>query len=83
MLAKGVTEERITANLADIAFEKKNTKADRNRALELLARTLGMLTDNINTTDLTRQKELDERQKAEAAELARLRLGEKYGLKAS
>jgi len=63
-----------------VAMARNNLPAIA-RFAELEARTLGMLTDNVNTTDLTRQKELDAKQKAEAAELARLRLGEKYGLK--
>lgn len=63
------------------AMERKHLPSIA-RFAELEARTLGMLTDNINTTDITRQKELDEKQKAEAAELARLRLSTKYGLKA-
>lgn len=62
------------------ALFRKNLPAIA-RFAELEARTLGMLTDNINTTDLTRRKELDEKEKAEAAELARLRLADKYGLK--
>lgn len=61
------------------ALERKNLPAIA-RFAELEARTLGMLTDNVTTTDLTRQKELDEKQKAEAAELARLRLRDKYNL---
>lgn len=80
MLAKGVTEDRITANLAEIAFDKDNCKADRNRALEILARKLGLLTDNINSTDTQRQRELDAQEAVEASELARLRLAAKYGL---
>lgn len=80
MLAKGVTEERVTANLADIAFNTENSKVDRNRALELLGKTLAMFTDNVNTNDMARQRELDEKASTEAAEIARLRLGAKYGL---
>lgn len=81
MLVKGVTEDRIVANLADIAFTKTNTKADRTRALELLGRTRAMFTDNINSTDTQRQRELDAAESAEASALARLRLGEKYGVR--
>lgn len=74
MLVHGVTEDRILANLAGIAFNKGNAKSDRNRALELLARSRGMLTDNINTTDTKRQRELDEKEQQEAQEIAKERL---------
>lgn len=76
MLVHGVTEERILANLADIAFNKGNVKSDRNRALEILARSRGMLTDNINTTDTQRQRELDEKSTKEAEAIAKIRLRE-------
>lgn len=78
-VSEGFIKEKLLLGLT-LAESKKNTTA-MARFLELMCRTKGMLTDNINTTDLTRQKELDEREKAEAAELARLRLGDKYNLK--
>lgn len=81
LLAQGVTEDRITANLADIAFDKANCKSDRTRALEILAKTKSMLTENINTTDTQHQRELDEKASEEAEEFARWRLASKYGLK--
>lgn len=77
-----LTREKVLQHIEDgmtEALDRKNLPAIA-RFAELEARTLGMLTDNINTTDLTRQKELDEKEKAEASELARLRLSTKYGL---
>ena len=41
---------------------------------------LAMWTENVNTTDTIRQRELDAEEQAECAELARLRLASKYGL---
>lgn len=76
MLVHGVTEDRILANLADIAFNKGNAKADRNRALELLGKSKAMFTDNINQTDTQRQRELDEKEQEECEEIAKIRLRE-------
>ena len=78
-----ITKEEM---IESIKFGLKTAK-DRNnmvayaRFAELGCRTLGMLTDNINTTDTQRQLELDAEEKAEAAEFARWRLSQKYGLK--
>lgn len=41
---------------------------------------LAMFTDNTNVTDTIRQRELDAEEQAEASELARIRLSEKYRL---
>jgi phage terminase small subunit len=62
-----------------MATERHNVVA-MARFLELLGRYKAMFSDNINTVDVVRQRELDEAESTEAAELARLRLSEKYRL---
>ncbi len=74
LLAQGVTKERITANLAEIAFTKANTKADRNRALELLGKTMAMFSDTVNLIDMAQQRELDAREAEECRQIALIRL---------
>ena len=49
--AGSVTEVRIIANLAEIAFEKTNSKPDRTRALELLGKSKAMFTDRLIEAD--------------------------------
>lgn len=73
-----VSEEFIKEKLLlglTMAENKKNTTA-MARFLELMCRTKGMLTDNINTTDTQRQRELDEKQVQEAERIASIRLRE-------
>ncbi len=41
------TKQRVVAHIAEIAFNKSNTKLDRMRALELLGRSMAMFTDNV------------------------------------
>jgi hypothetical protein len=74
LLAQGVTRERVTANLAEIGFNKANTKADRNTALRTLAQSLGMLSDTVNINDLALQRELDSREAEECRQIALIRL---------
>lgn len=67
--------------LADIEYGIEKAKERNNlpalaRFTELECRTLGMLTDNLNTTDTQRQRELDEKQTQEAGEIAKIRLRE-------
>ncbi len=51
-MALGVDEKRIIGNIAEIAFNDKNNKVDRMRALELLGRNRGMFKDvMIDATD--------------------------------
>lgn len=85
-----ITAENITHAVADIAFDDIKTEtgyqfnvntSNRLKALELLSRINGMLKDNVNITDTQRQRELDAQESEEAAELARLRLAQKYGLR--
>jgi len=54
----------------------KITMGDRLKASELLGRSEADFTDNINQTDTQRQRELDEKQKVEAGEIAKIRLRE-------
>lgn len=73
-----VSEEFIKEKLLlglTMAEIKKNTTA-MARFLELMCRTKGMLTDNINQTDTQRQRELDEKQAHEAEAIAKIRLRE-------
>lgn len=74
LLAQGVTKERVTANLAEIGFNKANTKADRNTALRTLAQTLGMLSDTVNINDTVGMRELDAREAEECRQIALIRL---------
>jgi len=74
LLAQGVTKERVTANIAAIAFEKKNTKADRLKALELLGKSMAMFSDNVNVTNTEEKRLFDERERAEILALAQIRL---------
>ncbi len=84
----GLTVEKVLADLDKIehSITGEDGKVFRGqihnylKIAELRGKYLAMWTENVTTTDLTRQKELDEREKAEAAELARLRLRDKYGL---
>ncbi len=64
----------------DTSKNKGNLVAYRG-FLELGCRALGMLTDNINTTDTQKQQELDEKGREEAAAFARWRLEQKYKVK--
>lgn len=57
------------------------SNSDRLKASELLGKSEADFTDNVNTTDTQRQRELNDKEKQECAELARIRLGEKYGVK--
>ena len=50
------------------------------KCIELEGKYLAMWTENINTTDTQRQRELNAAEQAEASELARLRLVHKYHL---
>lgn len=50
--------------------------ADRLKASELLGRSEADFTDNINQTDTQRQRELDEKEQAEAVRIAEIRLRE-------
>lgn len=79
--AKVAVKSELTREIALEHIEYGITQAkERNnlpalaRFTELECRTLGMLTDNINTTDTQRQRELDDKQKAEAEEIAKIRL---------
>lgn len=74
MLALGATEERILGNLAEIAFNKKNPNADRNRALELLGKNRAMWIDRTQAEQPAEQIVLDEKQKEEARRIAQIRL---------
>jgi len=75
LLAQGVTIDRITANLAEIAFNKVYAKVDRIKCLELLGKDRKMFSDNVNVTDTVKRAELDERERAEILALAAIRLG--------
>lgn len=84
----GLTVEKVLADLDKVehSITGEDGKVFRGQVhnylkiAELRGKYLAMWTENVTTTDLTRQKELDKKQRAEAAELARLRLGEKYGI---
>lgn len=58
-----------------LAEERKNTNA-MARFLELLGRYLAMFTDNVTSTDLTRQKELEAAEAEEAERIANIRLND-------
>lgn len=65
--------------LADIEYGIQKAKERNNlpalaRFTELECRTLGMLTDNLNTTDTQHQRELDVKEEKECQEIARERL---------
>jgi len=78
LLAQGVTKERVTANLAEIAFNKKVAKADRNTALKTLARSLGMLSDTVNLgISAEMRQELNEADRRTNQTLAAICLGMK------
>ena len=70
MLAKGITEERILGNLAEIAFDKENHNVDRTRALELLGKQQALWIDRTQTGVVSEPKEFSdaemERLKAQA-----------------
>jgi len=63
---------------ASIADNPEASTSDRLRASELLGKSYADFTDNISTTDTTRQAELDRATAEESAELARIRLADKY-----
>ena len=80
---KDVSVEWIVEKLKkgyDLAVQRNNVLATA-RFLELLGRYKAMFTDNLSTTDTQRQRELDDQEKEEAAEFARWRLSQKYGLR--
>jgi hypothetical protein len=60
--------------------ESRNNVVAIARFLELLGRYKAMFTDNVNQNDIVAQRELDERDAAEAAEFARWRLAQKFNL---
>jgi len=53
---------------------RRGTLTALARFTELGARHLGMLTDNVSTIDVVKQRELDDKEKVEAAEIAKIRL---------
>ncbi len=74
--AVNVSEEFIKEKMLlglTIAENRKNTTA-MARFLELMCRIKGMLKDNVNVTDTQRQRELDEKEKVEVDEIAKVRL---------
>ena len=78
-----ITTELIAKEIADIAFGRitftvgfQANMANKLKALELLGRWRAMFTDNVATTDTIRQRELDEKDKAEAIQIAEIRLRE-------
>lgn len=70
MLAKGITDDRIVGNIAEIAFNRSNNNVDRNRALETLCRQRGMLTDKFQDTTTDHQRELTASEQQAAADIA-------------
>ena len=64
MLAKGVSEQRILGNLAEIAFNKKNHNVDRTRALELLGKKSAMWIDRNLSETLPEQPVMTEEKEA-------------------
>ena len=77
-----LTEQDVLDNIAygvRVCKERNNMTA-LARYVEMQGRYLAMFTENINSTDTQRQRELDAEEQAEASELARLRLASKYGL---
>ncbi len=58
----------------DVLDAKANNMSDRLRASELLGRSEADFTDNINTTDKTKQKEIDQAKAEEAQKVATIRL---------
>lgn len=59
-----------------ILCELKGDMVNATRNLEGFARTHAGYTDNINTADTTKQRELSDKEKAEARRLAHIRLQE-------
>lgn len=74
LLAQGVTKERITGKLAKIAFREGGNEANQIKCLELIGKDIGMFKDNVNFTDTAKMAELDERERAEALLIAKIRL---------
>ncbi len=68
-------------NALNIAEERNNLAAIA-RILELLGRYKAMFTDNITTTDVIRQRELDEAEQAEAIRLSEILIREDLANKA-
>ena len=78
-----ITVESIAAEISNIAFGRitanigvQGNITNKLKALELLGRFKAMFTDNINQTDTQRQRELDEKEQAEAVRIAEIRLRE-------
>lgn len=81
-----VTVENIAAEIAAVAFGSitprlgvQSSIANKLKALELLGRFKAMFTDNVNQTDMVRQRELDEKKKAECERIAKIRLQQRIG----
>ncbi len=73
-----VTVEFVVSKLLSglqLAEQKSNVLA-MARFLELLGRYLAMFTDNINSADITKQRELEADEVAEAKRIATIRLAE-------
>lgn len=74
-----VTEQEIIQALRDEAFNKEGTFArDRIRAIELLAKIKGMLSEHLRI-DIEVIKEFTQIEQAEAHKLAKLRLHDRLG----
>lgn len=78
-----ITVESIAEEISTIAFGQitanigvQGNITNKLKALELLGRYKAMFTDNINQADITKQRELDEKERLEAERIAKLRLRE-------
>lgn len=70
MAAKGISEDRILGNLAEIAFNKKNHNVDRSRALELLGKKLHLWQDSLHITGDQEQREFTDAEREGLRKLA-------------
>jgi hypothetical protein len=78
-LKADITAAEVIDGLRKIAFPADDyhvSNADKLHAFELLGKTLALYTDNLNTADITKQRELKAEEKMECERISKIRLAE-------